>query len=136
MQCADRTTGYLVGILEALVLLVRHGRPHLRVHVLVLLGLGVALPLLVHPDVVQEQHEGRERAGGLRGQHGDLGRLVLRRIPLLEGLGGDDVCDGESTDVQMLELRTAWEGWMKVAYPLTMAAAKARLVAPPKLAAT
>lgn len=47
------------------------------------------------PDIVKEEDKGDERAAGLGTHDGELGRAVVGGITSLEGLGADDVAEGE-----------------------------------------
>lgn len=88
----------LVSVAELLVLPVRHVGPCLGGHVGILL-LTLRRAPLVLPDVVQEQNERDHGTSGLGGHDGDLGGAELGFVLLLEGLGADDVAEGEgSTD--------------------------------------
>jgi len=86
---------HLVRISEALVLLVRHGRPRLGRAVDLLVGLRGVATSLVLPDIVGEQGESGQHAARKSTHDGNLGRAVVGRIACLEGLGADDVADRE-----------------------------------------
>lgn len=85
---------HLVSVTEALVLLVRLRSPDLRVQVLLLILFELTTALVL-PDVVHEEQDSGKGATSLGAHNGDLGGAVLGRVSGLEGLGTDDVTEGE-----------------------------------------
>jgi hypothetical protein len=78
-----------------LVLLVGERGPHLRGHKRLLSAQLLGSATLVGPDVVEEEQEGSEGAGGLGSHNSDLGRSEIGSIAGLEGLRTNDVAQRE-----------------------------------------
>lgn len=86
---------FLIRITEHLVLLIRHGSPDLGRHELFLILFAAVATSLVAPNIVQEESKGSHGTPSLSAHDCQLGGSEVGRIAGLEGLGSNNVAQGE-----------------------------------------
>lgn len=85
----------LIHIPKPSVLLISQPSPLRLINHLFLAFIRSARTPPILPYIIQKQHKRQGARRCLRGQHGDLRRAILWRIPRLEGLRTDDIAHGE-----------------------------------------